>query len=38
MILDRPYNRERAVMYARKFALSRNPKAFPLRGKGAIPL
>ena len=34
MILERPYNRERAVMYARKFALVRNPLYFTFEGIG----
>ncbi len=34
MILEKPYNRERAVMYARKFALARNPIFYTFEGIG----
>ncbi|MBQ8839742.1 MAG: amidase domain-containing protein [Clostridia bacterium] len=34
MILVKDYNRERAVMYARKFALSRNPIFYTFEGIG----
>lgn len=34
MILEKPYNRERVVMYARKFALSRNPIFYTFEGIG----
>lgn len=34
MIVSRPYNRERAVEYARKWALSRNPLFYDFTGGG----
>lgn len=34
MIISKPYNRERAVEYARKWALSRNPLFFDFTGGG----
>ncbi|MBQ8850199.1 MAG: amidase domain-containing protein [Clostridia bacterium] len=34
MLLNIPYNRERAVEYARKWALSRNPLFFDFTGRG----
>ena len=34
MIITKPYNRERAVEYARKWALSRNPLFFDFTGGG----
>ena len=35
MILEKEYQREKAVMYARKYALVRNPKRLPCV-KGAV--
>ena len=34
MILEKPYQRERAVMYARKYALVRNPLYYTFEGIG----
>ena len=34
MILEKPYNRENAVKYARKYALVRNPLYFTFEGIG----
>ncbi len=34
MLLELPYNRDRAVEYARKWALSRNPLFFDFTGQG----
>lgn len=34
MILEKPYNRENAVRYARKYALERNPLYFTFEGIG----
>ena len=34
MLIELPYNRERAVAYARRWALSRNPLFFDFTGRG----
>ena len=34
MLIERPYYRERAVMYARRWALSRNPLFLDFTGTG----